>query len=110
MASAIAENMNKIEEVFLPPHICKGIPVEFAIDNTDFSTDQKLEFHGTGQLVFQKRKRSSKKTFKFNIFNVHSNSSKPKPPNETFNDFNRIIVCDAAFHQKQNWAEMSIVI
>lgn len=69
MASVIAENMNKIEGVFLPPHICKGIAVEFAIDNTDFSTDQKLEFHGTGQLVFQKRKRKyqNRKTKKENI-------------------------------------------
>ena len=51
MASAIADNMDKNGGVFLPPNICKGIPIHFAIDNTDFANDTpdgKREFHGTG--------------------------------------------------------------
>ena len=91
MASAIADNMDKNEGVFLPSNICKGSPIQFAIDNKDFANDTldgKREFHGTGQVVFQKNnkgqviikiERSNKKTFKSNIFKVHSHCFKPTP-------------------------------
>ena len=124
MASTIADNMDKNKGVFLLPNICKGIPIHFAIDNTDFANDTpdgKREFHGTGKIEFQKNnegqvnikiERSNKKTFKSNLFKVHSHCFKPTPPNETFNNFSMIIECnDLAFHQgtDQTWAVYSSI-
>ena len=115
IVSTITEDMNKNEAVFLSLSICQRLPIHFAIKNTDFSNDTpagKRKFHGTEQVVFQKNiqsqgnvitERLNKKTFKSNIFNVHSNCFKSTPPVKTFSDFNRIIDCDfLAFHQKTN--------
>ena len=87
----------------------RGIPIHFAIDNTDFNNDTpdgKHEFHGTGSVVFQKKQevdrehlqieRSKNRNLKFqrDIFLSTETCYKPNPPNENFPDFTGIIPCD----------------
>ena len=57
IANAISPNAEKNGGIYIPPTICKGVPIHCAIDHTDFSNDTpdgKFEFHGTGHVVFQK--------------------------------------------------------
>ena len=81
----------------------------FVTANIKFIAFFNPRMNNEGQVNI-KIERSKKKTFKSNIFKVHSHCFKPTPPNETFNNFSMIIECDdLAFHQgtDQIWAVCS---
>ena len=109
IANSVDDNTEKNNEIYVPPNIFEGIPIHFAIGNTDFSNDTpdgKHEFHGTGQVVFQKRQemerehlkiersKSGSLKFKKDVFLPMKTCYKPNPPNESFPDFTGIIPCD----------------
>ena len=100
IANAATKIIRDNDGVFIPPTVTKGTRIHFAIDNTDFHNDTpdgKLEFHGTGQILFQKRSNQEKDTklkiersssstimFKQNPFEHAMQCSKPTPPRESF--------------------------
>ena len=110
IAQSVYDNMQKNNGVYVPPNLVQNIPVHFAIDNTDFSNDTpdgKHEFHGTGQVVFQKsqdlevsrlkihRSKERNLSFQEDLFNCSSTVCfKPTPPNENFPCFSGVIPCD----------------
>ena len=109
IANFVADNIEKNNGIDVPQNILEGIPIHFAIDNSDFSNDTpdgKREFHGTGQVVFQKKKemekghlkiepsKSGNLKFKKDVFLPMKSCYKPNPPNESFPDFTGIIPCD----------------
>lgn len=110
MANATTNMMSQKNGVYVPPSLTKGHRLHFAIDNTDFHNDTpdgKSEFHGTGQVVFQKSsnlsitrptiERTSTSSIRFGkdpFANIMVNCEKPKPPNESFPLFTGIISCE----------------
>ena len=84
--------------VFVSPNINYNTPLHFAIDNVDFSNntpDGKNEFHGVGQVVFQKSnaKKKTEKTkltievankiiFNKFVLNNIETFQEPSPPND----------------------------
>ena len=109
IANSVADNIEKNNGIYFPQNILEGIPIHFAIDNTDFSNDTpdgKQEFHGTGQVVFQKKKEMEREhlkierskngslKFKKDVFLPMKSCYKPNPPNENVPDFTGIIPCD----------------
>ena len=108
LANAVADITQKNSGVYVPPNIKYGTPLHFAIDNTDFRNDTpngKDEFHGTGQILFQKRastqisklriprSSSTKMKFQQNELIQSYKCDKPLPPNEKFPDFTGIVDC-----------------
>ena len=106
VGNAVMKQISENDGVFLPPTIDLGRPLHFAIDNTDFHNDTpdgKTEFHGTGQIIFQKRgdkseehlkiERNINANFKFqhNPFKHLEICYKPTPPVDNFPDFCGII-------------------
>ena len=65
IANAVAVSAENNGGIYVPPNIISSVPIHFAIDNTDFSNDTpdgKNEFHGTGQIVFQKKQAFENET------------------------------------------------
>ena len=105
IANSVTDIINKNNGVYVPHTILKDKAIHFAIDNADFHNDRpvgKGEFHGTGQILFQKADskaktleklkitRSNKTTVKYqcNPFIYSIPCDKPSPPAESFPDFN----------------------
>ena len=69
IANKISKNIDNNNGVFVLPKIIYNAPLHFAIDNVNFSNDTpdgKNEFHGVGQVVFQKlngKKETEKSKF-----------------------------------------------
>ena len=100
IANTATKIIRENDGVFIPPTVTQDTKIHFAIDNTDFHNDTpdgKLEFHGTGQILFQKRaaekkhtnlkiERSSSSTimFKQNPFEKTMLCNKPTPQRESF--------------------------
>ena len=107
IANATTKIIEENNGVFIPPTVESGTRMHFAIDNTDFHNDTpngKLEFHGTGQILFQKQnehqnettltiERSSRSTiiFKHNLFVKTMLCHKPTPQSESFPSFSEIV-------------------
>ena len=126
MANEITRNIAQNNGVYLPPNIVKGEPIHFAIDNIDFKNDTpdgKNEFHGTGQVVFQKssekerhhltikQSRNGSLTFQKDVLVPMLTCFQPNPPNEQFPSFDGIISCDDLELYKiwdNTWAVSSI--
>ena len=111
IANSVTDIINKNNGVYVPHTILKYKAIHFAIDNTDFHNDTpdgKGEFHGTGQILFQKADskaktlekfkitRSNKTTMKYqyNPFIYSIPCDKPSPPAESFPDFDGTYECD----------------
>ena len=104
IANAVYECMQQNGGVYVPSTLVFGIPVHFAIDNTDIKNDTpdgKNEFYGTGIVVFQKRQEmyqtsvnicnsSAENIIPEDLFVPNETIHKPNPPNERFPDFSGI--------------------
>ena len=121
IANAVTKTIQQNNGVYVPPTIKKGMRVHFAIDNTDFRNDTpdgRLEFHGTGQVIFQKQndvtsnltiERSSSGSMKYHQkpFNQVFHCNKPSPPMESFPSFSGVTpIKDLDLYRKsdQHWA------
>lgn len=110
IADKVTDVIDENNGAYIPHTIQNGVPIHFAIDNNDFHNDTpdgKGEFHGTGQIIFQKmpediektsfkidRSKSSSMKYQGDPFSQTFPCSKPTPPNESFSSFNGIIPCD----------------
>ena len=110
--NSVTDIINKNNGVYVPHTILKDKAIHFAIDNTDFHNDTpdgEGEFHGTGQILFQKADSkaktlekfkitiSNKKTtlkYQYNPFIYSIPCDKPSPPAESFPDFDGTYECD----------------
>ena len=122
IANSVTDIVNKNNGV--PQTILKDKAIHFAIDNTNFHSvtpGDRGEFHGTGQILFQKADsktkalekfkitRSNKATMKYqcNPFIYSIPCDKPSPPAESFPDFDGTYECDQLRLYKnkdQTWA------
>ena len=101
IANEVLKRMEQNNNVYLPPVLKHCTPLNFAIGNIDFPNGTPhghSEFHGTCQVVFQNVIHGTE-SFKFNrdgnkfemkvdVF-IPESFYKPKPPNETFQNFER---------------------
>ena len=63
VANCVTDIINENDGVYVPHTILKDKAIYFGIDNTDFQSDTPDgtgEFHGTGQILFQKADNKAK--------------------------------------------------
>ena len=124
IASSVTDIINKSNGVYVPHTTLSDKAIHFAINKTDCHNDMpdgKGEFHGTGQILFQKVDSKAKTLEKFKITRSNKTTRKcqynpfiysipcdtPSPPAEFFPDFNGTYECDQLQLYKnmdQTWA------
>ena len=90
--NSVTDIINKNNGVYVPQTILKDKVIHFAINNTDLhngTSDYKGEFHGTGQILFQKADSEAKTLEKFRITRSNKTTMKYQ-----YNPFIYGIPCD----------------
>ena len=92
IANCVTDIINENDGVYVPHTILKDKAIYFAIDNTDFHNDTPDgtgEFHGTGQILFQKADSKAKTLEKCKITRSNKTTMKYQ-----YNPFIYSIPCD----------------
>jgi len=98
LGNAIIEKKKSNDGVYIPESIIRNSCLHFAIDNIDFrndTADGKNEFHGTTQVVFQKKQELEVADIQITPTNCLKYASdpihacmKPKQPNDNYENYN----------------------
>ena len=118
IVNKISKNTDNINGFFVPPDIIYNTPQHFAIDHVDFSNDTpdgKNEFHGVGQVVFQKSNAknetdkskftidaANKITFNKSVLNNTETFQEPSSANDIFDFYGQIVYDQMTLYKKND--------